>query len=42
VLAKADFVTTNDLTVLQAYIISLVSTTTCFSSFAPLHLKTGI
>ena len=41
-LAKADFVTTNDLTVLQAYIISLVSTTTCFSSFAPLHLKTGI
>jgi hypothetical protein len=41
-LAKADFVTTNDLTVLQAYIISLVSTTTCFSSFVPLHLKTGI
>lgn len=37
-LAKADFVTTNDLTVLQAYIISLVSTTTSFSSFAPLHV----
>lgn len=36
-LAKADFVTTNDLTVLQAYIISLVSTTTSFSSFTPLH-----
>jgi hypothetical protein len=37
-LAKADFVTTNDLTVLQAYIISLVSTTACFSSFAPFIL----
>jgi hypothetical protein len=40
-LARADFVTTNDLTVLQAYIISLVSTTTCFSSFVPLYIKIG-
>lgn len=39
-LTKADFVTTNDLTVLQAYIISLVSTTISFSSFVPLHLET--
>ena len=31
-LAKADFVTTNDLTVLQAYISSLVSITTSLSS----------
>lgn len=37
-LTKADFVTTNDLTVLQAYIISLVSTTMRFSSFGPLHV----
>lgn len=37
-LAKADFVTTNDLTVLQAYIISLVSDTTSFSFFASLLL----
>lgn len=38
-LAKADFVTTNDLTVLQAYIISLVSTTTILSSSCSFILK---
>lgn len=30
-LARADFVTTNDLTVLQAYVLSLVSANGCFN-----------
>jgi hypothetical protein len=37
-LAKADFVTTNDVTVLQAYIISLVSTMSSILSHSQLCL----